>query len=152
MCCTLKKCWWTERPGMLQFMGSQRVRHDWATELNWTESQVSIFALHCRSVVSNSLWPHGQESTRYLCPWHFPRQEYWSGLPFLLPGDLPDLGIEQVSLTSPALADTLFTTRTTWEIPFWTLVLYMFHNKRAAIISWTHMNITPLIPTIIRII
>ena len=26
--------WWTGRPGMLQFMGSQRVRHDWATELN----------------------------------------------------------------------------------------------------------------------
>ena len=28
--------WWTGRPGMQQFMGSQRVRHDWATELNWT--------------------------------------------------------------------------------------------------------------------
>ena len=28
--------WWTGRPGMLQFMGSQRVRHDWVTELNWT--------------------------------------------------------------------------------------------------------------------
>ena len=28
--------WWTGRPGMLQFMGSQRVGH-WATELNWTE-------------------------------------------------------------------------------------------------------------------
>ena len=27
--------WWTERPGMLQSMGSQRVGHDWATELNW---------------------------------------------------------------------------------------------------------------------
>ena len=27
--------WWTRRPGVLQFMGSQRVRHDWATELNW---------------------------------------------------------------------------------------------------------------------
>ena len=27
--------WWTGRPGMLRFMGSQRVRHDWATELNW---------------------------------------------------------------------------------------------------------------------
>ena len=25
--------WWTGRPGMLQFMGSQRVRHDWVTEL-----------------------------------------------------------------------------------------------------------------------
>ena len=29
--------WWTGRPGVLQFMGSQRVGHDWATELNWTE-------------------------------------------------------------------------------------------------------------------
>ena len=29
--------WWTGRPGMLWFMGSQRVRHDWVTELNWTE-------------------------------------------------------------------------------------------------------------------
>ena len=30
-------CWWAGRPGMLQSMGSQRVGHDWATELNWTE-------------------------------------------------------------------------------------------------------------------
>ena len=29
--------WWTGRPGMLRFMGLQRVRHDWATKLNWTE-------------------------------------------------------------------------------------------------------------------
>ena len=29
--------WWTGRPGVLQFMGLQKVRHDWATELNWTE-------------------------------------------------------------------------------------------------------------------
>ena len=29
--------WWTWRPGMLHFMGLQRVGHDWATELNWTE-------------------------------------------------------------------------------------------------------------------
>ena len=29
--------WWTGRPGMLRFMGSQKVRHDWASELNWTE-------------------------------------------------------------------------------------------------------------------
>ena len=30
--------WWTGRPGMLQFMGSQRVWRDWATELNWNEN------------------------------------------------------------------------------------------------------------------
>ena len=29
--------WWTGKPGVVQSMGSQRVRHDWATDLNWTE-------------------------------------------------------------------------------------------------------------------
>ena len=29
--------WWTGRPGVLRFMGSQRVGHDWATELNWVK-------------------------------------------------------------------------------------------------------------------
>ena len=29
--------WWTGRPGVLRFMGLQRVRHDWATQLNWTD-------------------------------------------------------------------------------------------------------------------
>ena len=41
------RSWWlTGRPGVLQFMGSQRVGHDWETELNWTkktESKESIF-------------------------------------------------------------------------------------------------------------
>ena len=35
--------WWTGRPGVLRFMGSQRVGHDWATELNWTEGQSHWF-------------------------------------------------------------------------------------------------------------
>ena len=29
--------WWTGKPGMLWSMGSQRVRHNWATEVNWTD-------------------------------------------------------------------------------------------------------------------
>ena len=32
--------WWTGRPGVLWFMGLQRVRHDWATELDWTQHKV----------------------------------------------------------------------------------------------------------------
>ena len=32
--------WWTGRPGVLLFMGSQRVRHNWATELNWTDALI----------------------------------------------------------------------------------------------------------------
>ena len=39
----------------------------------------------------------------------FSRQEYWSGLPFPSPGDLPDPGIEPRSLTSPAQTGVFFT-------------------------------------------
>ena len=45
----------------------------------------------------------------------FPRQEYWSGLSFPSPGDLPDPGIEPASLTFPALTGGFFTTSSTWE-------------------------------------
>ena len=53
------------------------------------------------------------------CPWTlsvgFFRQEYWSGLPCLPPGDVPDPGIKPTSLMSPALAGRCFTTSATWE-------------------------------------
>ena len=50
------------------------------------------------------------------------RQEYWSGLPFPPPGELLDLGIKPVFLTSPALAGRFFTTsflgslRSAWKV------------------------------------
>ena len=34
--------WWTGRPGVLWFMGSQRIGHDWVTELNWTADKESF--------------------------------------------------------------------------------------------------------------
>ena len=37
--------WWTGRPGMLWFMGSQRVGHDWATKLNWKLRWKFIFQI-----------------------------------------------------------------------------------------------------------
>ena len=43
----------------------------------------------------------------------FFRQEYWSGLPFSPPGDLPTPGVKPASLTSPALAGESFTTNAT---------------------------------------
>ena len=61
-------------------------------------------------------------SSSFATPWtvarqaplsmRFPRQEYWSGLPFPLPEDLPDPGIEAASLLSLALADGFFTSVT----------------------------------------
>ena len=42
--------WWTGRPGMLQFMGSQRVGHDWETDLIWSDLMVfPVFMNGCKS-------------------------------------------------------------------------------------------------------
>ena len=38
VCVNSRSWWWTGRPGVLQFMGSQRVGHNWATELNYVYS------------------------------------------------------------------------------------------------------------------
>ena len=56
--------WWTGRPGMLQSMGSQRVRHDWATELKWTEqSEARLIFLklafnqrHSQPLILSTIW------------------------------------------------------------------------------------------------
>ena len=47
----------------------------------------------------------------------FPRQEYWSGLPFPSPGHLPNPGIKSGSLASVALASRFFFASATWETP-----------------------------------
>ena len=42
--------WWTGNPGVLHSMGSQRVRHNWVSELNWTESSwriLEMFVVQC---------------------------------------------------------------------------------------------------------
>ena len=52
-----------------------------------------------------SFWPYGLQPARFLCPWGFSRQEYWSGLSCPALGDLPNPGIKP---GSPALqADSL---------------------------------------------
>ena len=56
-------------------------------------------------------------------PREFSRQEYWSRLPFPTPRDLPDLGIEPTSLSSPALASKFFTTESPGK-PY--IYIYMY--------------------------
>ena len=53
---------------------------------------------------------HGLLPARLLCPWAFSRQEYWSGLPFPSPGDLPNPWIKPVTPASSALAGGCFNT------------------------------------------
>ena len=38
--------WWAGRPGVMRFMGSQRVGHDWATELNWKKPVTKYLLFH----------------------------------------------------------------------------------------------------------
>ena len=97
--------WWTGRPGVLRFMGSQRVGHDWATELlNTVDSLVLFFHVPkvkglgpqlCLTLYNPMDWsPPGSLSME------FSRQEYWSGYPFPSPGDLSD---PRIKPGSPAL-------------------------------------------------
>ena len=56
--------WWTGRPGMLQFMGLQRVGHDWVTELNWADRR---FEQHKDHFFYLSIRPFlGLESSSFL--------------------------------------------------------------------------------------
>ena len=64
------------------------------------ESSKSLMAVLSRSVMFDSLQPHGLQPTRLLCLWGFSRQEYRSGLPYPPPGDLPN---SRIKLRSPAL-------------------------------------------------
>ena len=76
----------------------------------WRKSE----SVNC-SLVSDSLRPHGLQSTRLLSLWGSPGMNTGGGLPFHLPGDLPDSGVKPLSLVSPALASWFFTTSASWE-------------------------------------
>ena len=60
--------WWTGRPGIVQFMGSQRAEHDWATELDWTEQTEHLYA-------EKAMAPHSSTLA-----WKIPWTEEPSGL------------------------------------------------------------------------
>ena len=49
--------WWTGRPDMLQSMGSQRVGHNWATELNWTEQVFSQMNMKMNQIILKDWGP-----------------------------------------------------------------------------------------------
>ena len=66
-----------------------------------------MFLLFSCSVTSDCLATPWTVSHQAPLPTGFPRQEYWSGLPFLSPWDLPD---QRVKLVSTALAGRFFTT------------------------------------------
>ena len=70
----------------------------------------------------------------------FSRQEYWSGLPFPTPGDLPDPGIEPVSLSSPALVGRFFTTVPP-EKYYLTIIYHVHALLKSRNVKFTHWRL-----------
>ena len=77
----------------------------------WTLSLVRLFETPCIVAYQAPL------------PMDPSRQDYWSGLPFSTPGNLPDLKFEPMSLASPVLAKGFFTTEPPGKHSVGTLVL-----------------------------
>ena len=104
---------WTEEPGKLQSMGPHRVGHDWSDLVvavvysrgNLTQHDAA--QLLSRVQLSVTPWTVAHQDPLFMA---FSRQEYWSGLPFPVPGDLPNPGIELSSLACSALVRWFFTT------------------------------------------
>ena len=114
-----------------------RKESDTAEQLNWTELKpvsgwafqllVCVCSCVCAQLLSHVwlfqiLWTVAHQAPLSM---RFPRQDYWRGLPFPPPVDLPDPGIKLVSLMSPELADGFFTTTP----PRKPLQLLVLHNK-----------------------
>ena len=82
--------WWTGRPGVLRFMGSQRVGHDRVTELNWTELNLpQNTSLTNETKGMYSILYHRNKNVLFLQKpppknkhtnnrWHLPRYWIWS--------------------------------------------------------------------------
>ena len=69
-----------------------------------------MLLLFSHQVMSNSLQSPWTVARQTPLSMGFPRQEYWSGLPFPFPGGLPDPVMEPMSPASPALLGRFFTT------------------------------------------
>ena len=97
--------WWKCLCNLIIY-GFTRGNDSWTEEvsLRW-RSDGRIFS--CSVQLFVILWTVAHQAP---LPLWLSRQNYWRGLPFPTPGDLPDPGIEPVSLASPALPGRFFTT------------------------------------------
>ena len=83
-----------------------------------------------------TLWSVALQAPLFM---EFSRQEYWSGLPFPTPEDLPDPGMEPESLASPALAGRFFTTAPPGKPQY--IHRYMYENAYHPVVgTWVKLE------------
>ena len=89
-----------DRPGVVQSMGSQRVGHDWANELNWDQKannekwhprEMGCYCLVTK-LCPTLLRPYGLQPARLLCPWYYPGKDTGVGCHSLLQWIFPTQG------------------------------------------------------------
>ena len=88
------------------------MRDTWVQSLGWEDPLEKGKATHSSILASRISWTASFQASLSR---GFSRQNYWSRLPFLPPGDLPNPESEPLSLVSPALAGGFFTTSAAWE-------------------------------------
>ena len=98
----------------------------------------SLFMLFSHSVVSSSFVTTWTAARQAPLSMGFPRQKYWSGLPFPAPGDPPDPGMEP---RSPTLSGGFFTICATREAPLFILphltpTPHIFAKSRLEMLIW----------------
>ena len=80
--------WWTGKPGVLQSVGSQRVRHNWATELNWTEFEYIVWPQNSKghtTMLRNFVYLMTFQNDYFIIM-------EWLPTPVFLPGESQDRG------------------------------------------------------------
>ena len=121
--------WWTGRPGVLRFMGSQRVRYDWGTELNWTELVLSFKRENKRKNYFEILKAFSYNILNF-SP-HQKQLEYWVILPLENAWTL--LSITVKFLFNSTFLDTGLRKTTNWSVEYSNLDIpeqrvVFFHN------------------------
>ena len=94
---------------VLQSMGLQRVRHDWTTKLNWTDTHTHTCMCMLSHISRVQLFVTLRTIAHQALPlMEFSRQKYWRGLLCPPLGDRPNPGIEPMSLMAYAVASGYF--------------------------------------------
>ena len=105
--------WWTGRPGVLQFMGSQTVGHDWVTELNWTEDIKTMINIRYHTVKHEA----SEYKTR---PHNIGRNEVWKE------NQMESLLLRELSKMKPGSHWESMTYAHLSPVGIWTLTIFFF--------------------------
>ena len=125
---------------LIDFIVQQKLKQYWKATIPqskkknycilWSKS-ACVLSHFSHLWLSATSWTVAHQGPR---PMGFSRQEYWSGLPCPLLGNVPDPGIEPAFPPSPALTGGFFTTSTIWEAQSWS--------------TWTQVYLTGLLTAI----